>query len=76
MDQFESFCDDAEKTGSHCKVKDVGVDIIFPVIVIQSMICFQTGEIHPVIIYFSEKRLNAFSSKESRVNFSTQSLAI
>ena len=52
MDQFKSFCDGAEKTGSHCKVKDVGADIIFPVIMIQPMICFQTGEIHPVIIYF------------------------
>ena len=63
VDQFESFCDDAEKTGSHCKVKDVGVDIIFPVIVIQSMICFQTGEIHPVIIYFFRKTVKCFFLK-------------
>ena len=53
------------KNGEPLQIKNVGVDIIFPVIAIQSMICFQTGEIHPVIIYFSENGQMLFPQRRA-----------
>lgn len=37
-DHLKPFCDDAEKTGSHCIIKQVGPNLILPVIPVQGLV--------------------------------------